>query len=131
MSEEPKPDKDIQGRTPQQVADDLSKLLGGFEDEPEVLRELDSLLNPAQQALVSDAFGLLNGMSKEPPTITVSQPRVQASLQSIISDVSAKGTSERADQLIVFLQDIITRAASAGLTADGQPIVGKLQHRLR
>ena len=109
------------------VAQRLAEELGGYRETPGFPDGYSAVLTPVQQALVSDTFGLLNGVSYG--SVTVGQVRIQTNIVRLISELSENSTAEPVKQLITALSSILARAGSAGLTAENQPLTARLTQR--
>lgn len=104
----------------QRVARELAVSMGGYDESGFGDSEFESILSPRQKALVADAFGLLNGVSLG--TISVGQPRIRDNLVEIIQSLPAGVDQVVAGKLSRVLNSVLSRAGSAGLTADHQPL---------
>jgi len=108
----------------------LASELGGYEDSVGIPDDLKHTLTPLQNALISDTFGLLNGIGFG--TITVAQPRIQQNLIRVISELSeTKDATKVQLDFMNTLSTILSRAGTAGLTAERQPLSTHVSLRSR
>lgn len=111
------------------VAARLALELGGYNETPGIEDDFSLALSSQQQALISDTFGLLNGIGFG--TITTSQPRIRDNLVQVISGLSNTIPSDGSPNLVQGLSSILARASGAGLTAENQPLTSRTSHRAR
>ena len=111
----------------QHTAHDLAATLGGFEESILVDDQARKLLTPVQDALISDAFGLLNGIAFG--AITASQPRIRDNLIRVIEQLPPSSDNDVAAKLTTLLATVISKAAGAGLTASDQSLATRQRGR--
>lgn len=111
------------------VAARLALELGGYNETPGIEDDFSLALSTQQQALISDTFGLLNGIGFG--TITTSQPRIRDNLVEVISELPNENLKDGKVGLVQALSSILARASAAGLTAENQPLSSRTSHRAR
>ena len=104
----------------------LATTVGGFDESDLHLDEVKKVLTPTQYLLLRDTFGLLNGIALD--TITTSQPRIRDNLIQIMQLVPGDADPEIVSKLETELASVLSRAASAGLSAENQSLTITRQH---
>lgn len=98
-----------------QVANQLSKELGGYEETG--LSENEEGLSQRHQTLIADSFGLLKGLGDG--MVNNGQPRIRDNLLQVITELS---DSKAASEISLALRSVLSRAASCGLTAESHEV---------
>jgi hypothetical protein len=103
--------------------------MGGFEESELTSGAVQKMLTPTQDALIADAFGLLNGIAYG--IVTSGQPRIRDNLIQVVKLIPEGTDPTTVVKFMHFVRTTLSKASAGGLTAENQSFTPIQQNRSR